>query len=185
MIFLSTSQIFSDINSFEGNKEFLIPKSEYARQKLIVEQFLNEYGHFFCIIRLSKVIDENLKLFKEWISELKLNNKIFPFYDMNFSPIYISYAVSCLKKIEELNFCGVINISATDKISYYDAANYLAEKLDLNIANIKPISYKEKNIINYQKNTILDLSNFIKLNIPLQNSLDSLDCFVNNGELLL
>jgi len=182
IIFLSTSLVYSGDEGYQNEKNNLQPKCEYGKQKLLIENFLKNYENSFCIIRFSKILHNNLLLFNKWISDLKMGENIYAFKDMLFSPINIEYAAYCLRKIEEINFQGIINISAIDEISYYDAAKYFASKLNLDNTKIIPISFNEKNVNNYQKHTTFDLTKLSLIGIPLQSSYFSLEHLLKNGE---
>ncbi len=178
IIFLSTSFVYN-------GDEISQPKCLYGKQKLLIENFLKNYESSSCIVRLSKIVHNNMLLFNSWIYDLRNGKSIYAFHDMFFSPINIEYAANCLKKLEEISYYGIINISAIDEISYYDAAKYFAMKLNLDMSKIIPISYKEKNVNYYQKYTTLDLSALSLLEISLQSSYSSLDFLLKNGDLSL
>ncbi len=177
LIFFSTSQVFSGLNKIELIENNTNPISVYGKSKALLEEALIPYLQNVCILRCTKIISNNNKLFQNWIINLKTNKAINPFYDIYFSPISLNYILTAVDKIIKNRITGLYNISANSDISYKDAAYYLSNKMLFNKTLIKPISYKEINNIYIPKYTNLE-SNFFIMH-PIPNPEDALDYFIS------
>lgn len=146
IIFPSTSLVFDGKKQFPEIKDKKNPISKYAEHKSMVEDDLMKYdSEKVSIIRLTKIIGDDYPLFSNWINQLKNKNKVFPFNDMFFSPISISFAIECIRNIILMNKSGPIHISANDDISYSDALFFIADQLKLDCDLIKPKSFLDVN----------------------------------------
>jgi dTDP-4-dehydrorhamnose reductase len=139
VIFFSTNLVFDGTKPAFTFFDETNPITEYGKQKILVENELKKLSKT-AIFRLTKIIDYEFKLFDSWIADLNNLNNISPFYDMKMSPVWmddmIDFLVEFLEKPEE----GVFHVSASDEISYYEAALHIANKLNLNINKIVPSS---------------------------------------------
>ena len=176
LIFFSTSQVFSGLNKIELIENKTNPISIYGKSKALLEEALIPYLQNACILRCTKIITNNNKLFKNWINNLKTNKEINPFYDIYFSPISLNYILNAVDKIIKNRITGLYNISANSDITYKDAAYYISTKMLLNKNLITPISYKTTNNIYIPKYTNLE-SNFSIMH-PIPNPKDALDYFI-------
>ena len=179
LIFFSTSQVFSGLNKIELIENKTNPISVYGKSKVLLEEALIPYLQNVCILRCTKIISNNNKLFQNWINNLKTKKEINPFYDIYFSPISLNYIINAVDKIIKDRITGLYNISANSDITYKDAAYYLSNKMLLNKTLIIPISYKEINNIYIPKYTNLE-SNFLKMQ-PMPNPIDALDYFISKN----
>ena len=131
-VVLSTNLVFDNVVKPRVGT-YRSGKAEYALQKIELENFALDNGHF--VVRLTKVIEKNMDLFTFWIDELRNGNDISPFEDMMFSPIYIDDVIDQLLNLDD----QCTHVSASSDISYSDAALYFADKLSLNPEMIKPV----------------------------------------------
>ena len=100
---------------------------------------------------MTKVIDQNFYLFREWIDDYKMKKNICPFEDYYFAPLYIDYVLLAIDELMELKKVGVHHISPARQISYAKASYILFKKLGFQRDHIKPkscssIGLKGKNI---------------------------------------
>jgi dTDP-4-dehydrorhamnose reductase len=176
---------FSTDNVYEGSKpnysinEIKSPRSVYGKSKAILEDDLNFYLDKVCILRMTKVIDINNKLFKKWLIDLKQHKEINPFHDTYISPVSTAYLTDLLIKIIKRKICGIHQISSEDQISYLDIANYFCKTLNIDQKMIKSVSCKETRNLNCPKYSSLEPTIF-EFHESRINSVDALNYFINN-----
>lgn len=174
----STDNVFNGSRTNYNVSEKKSPRSVYGRSKALLEDELKKYLDKICILRMTKVIDGNNKLFKNWLVDLSNNIEIFPYHDTFISPISIDYLSEILVKIIKLKIVGIQQVSSYDQVSYSDIAEFLCRSYNFDQNLIKSISCKESLQTNCPKfsslkSTVLD---FHKLKV---NSYDSIRYFVN------
>lgn len=119
VILLSTDAVFG--NSYYG----------YTKRCLEKALDLGEAT----VIRLSKIITKDFSLFEEWYVKFKDNKKVFAYDNLYVAPIYIDYAINGIVKIAESKRKGIYQISARDKVNYYQMALHMAGNLDTLVKN--------------------------------------------------
>lgn len=134
VIFPSTSLVFSGNKPFPTIDDPIEPVGEYAVHKSIVERFLNDVPFIKkTIIRLSKVLDKENVLLKQWVNSLRQGQAIHPLIDLNFSPISLRTATEVLARIGIHKSYGIMQISSCEQWSYADFSYGLAKHLNLKI----------------------------------------------------
>ena len=181
IILPSTNLVFSGNKAYNKIDDPTNPKTEYGKQKSKLESLILNLSPNHSVIRFTKVVDKNNALINNWIKELKDHKIIYPFSDYIFSPVTIDFALKCLFKISFCNVGGLWHVSGTKDISYFEAIEFIASKLHLNIENIKPIKLKIKpQLFEYiPKHTVLECSK-IKNNIgyKMPNVFETLKVFL-------
>jgi dTDP-4-dehydrorhamnose reductase len=177
LIYFSSNLVFDGNIENVGTNQIQNPTTEYGIQKSILEKELLNYSNI-AIIRLTKIIDYDFMLFKQWISSLIKKNEIYPFYDMKMSPVWIDDLVNFLSLFISNPINGIFHVSSISDITYEEAAYYIAKKLNLNQKLIKAKSFKDFDIVNSPSFTSLDInSNNINKFIST-NSFETIDKFL-------
>jgi len=145
IIFPSTNLVFEGSDFNPGVNSLVTPISEYAKQKVIVENYLLNNCDDSAIIRFGKIIFSEMKLFDYWVDELSQKKTIFPFEDMVFSPISEKSALKIIKDIINNDLKGIFHASSKDDISYFDAATWIRKKMGLSSKFVEPIKAKKEN----------------------------------------
>ena len=141
IVFLSSSAVFDCKEpKMMENREHL-PATEYGRLKVELELIVRERSDA-SILRMTKVLSPNFQLFKNWKVDLMAGRKITAFTDLSMSPILINDVVEILFNIGVGKKPGIYQISGLSDISYYDAAKYLAKKLNVSERLVMPSSAK-------------------------------------------
>lgn len=176
VIFLSTNLVFDGSKSFSSPEAAVNPQTVYGRQKAETErQLLALSDRFISIIRLSKVIDKRFQLFRNWVTSLKKSQEINPFHDLYFSPISIDFVANLIFQLHQHHLNGIIQVSATEDISYADAAIYLAQKLYIDTSFVKPISCQTVGITNSSRFTTMDSQRIKELGLAPPSVWNTLD----------
>lgn len=181
VIFLSSTAVFDGSISFVNHLERINPRSEYGRQKAEAEALLLALNDRIAVVRLNKVISPSLTLFKNWINTLRSGKPIQPFYDMVMAPISLKFVMNLLVRISETETSGVIQASASEDISYLEAAEFLTKKVGLSNQLIIPISYRDKDISFSPQHTTFDSHGLQTLEINVPRAIDALDYYSIEG----
>jgi dTDP-4-dehydrorhamnose reductase len=135
---------FSSNLVFDGSLPFAPPDSPrsavcaYGRQKAAVEEEMAAARIPAAIIRLTKVLDRDNRLFGAWTSALRGGNPIEPFADMVMAPIDLDSVIGVAVAAGLAGRSTVTQLSAAEDISYEVAAVHLARILDADRGLVRP-----------------------------------------------
>lgn len=177
VVFLSSNTVFDGQTPFPKATDRTSPQTEYGRQKAEAEQQLLSLGEQVAVVRFSKVISPSMPLLTGWASDLRAGKVVHPFKDSVMAPVSVAFAVELVVRVLEHRLTGIIQASASNDISYEQAAKYLAAKLGAESRLIESISYLQMGLPVFPKNTTLDASRLKELRLeapPAANALDQL-----------
>lgn len=165
VIFLSTNQIFSGNSPYVPANAPCNPMNEYGRQKSEAEEDIQSYLDHWAIIRLTKVMEPDMPLLKQWVEKLEANHPIEAFEDMMLAPVSLRQVIDTLILIAEKKQSGVYQLSGAKDISYLTMAHYLTDHLKRAKNLVHPTSATDKGIkkIFLPRFTTLDCSSTIAL----------------------
>lgn len=92
-----------------------------------MEEELKRHDFNYTIIKITKVVSVNIKLFENWIKKIKLNHSIRVYGNYYFSPISTKYLVNNILKIKRK---GIFHLSNQKSLSYYQFLKLLINKID-------------------------------------------------------
>jgi len=128
VVFLSSNLVFPPDASAPSEICTPAPATEYGRQKLAVEEFLISKIPNSQIIRPTKVVSPSLPLFSKWKEAIVNHQTVEAFEDLYFSPVSLDSVAEWILKIAVLEDSGIFHLSASDSISYADAAMWLLHR---------------------------------------------------------
>ena len=126
VVFLSSNAVF-DWNEprVPANRE-PSPRTEYGLFKAKAEKEFTALGSAASILRLSKVLRPDDRLFTGWINDLNQNKNITAFADHHLAPISLAETIEALLAISQSPDSGLFQMSGARDISSFDAARRLA-----------------------------------------------------------
>jgi len=127
--FLSSNQVFGPDAFQPSEDDPPEPVTEYGRQKLAVERHLTEKIPSAKIIRLTKVVSSELPLFAKWAEDLGRGRPVRAYSNLHLSPLALFPTTAQILEIACSLHSGIFHLSASDSISYLDAAQWLASRL--------------------------------------------------------
>ena len=164
VVFPSTNLVFDgEIPNCPASSIFN-PLTVYGRQKMEAEIILKSLGVNGAIVRLTKVLTENLHILAKWRNQLQTGDVIRPFNDMIFSPLLLDFVVEALVTIGKKRLSGIYQISADKDISYAELAFFWAQSIGADPNLVRPIKARAFNINleHLPKHTTLDTSRMIQ-----------------------
>lgn len=139
VVFVSTSLVFDGETPYAGAGHPLNPQSIYGKQKAEAEQRLLALGANVAIVRLSKVIGPSMPLIDGWKAALASRTPIHPFADRVMSPISLPFTVEVLHRVAQARRAGITHASASNEMTYAEAAEVLAARMGADRRLIQPV----------------------------------------------
>lgn len=144
-IFLSTSRVFPPWFELPAESTPPEPVTEYGRQKLAVEEHLLRHHPNAKIIRLAKIVSPHLPLFASWQKALAAGETVEAYSDLFLSPVHLPFATEAILQIALGPTPGIFHISASDAVSYFDVARFLAGLKGAEPSLVKPTHSPQPN----------------------------------------
>ena len=183
-IYMSTDYIFDGKQGMKKENDVPNPLGFYGQSKLMGELSLNKLASSYSIIRISSPFGHHpiKKSFPSWVIEnLKQKNKIPILTDQITSPTYVPNLSKMLIEIAVRQITGKIHLAGSTRISRYNFANIIAEKLNLDNSLLIPTKLEDMNWhASRPKDSSLDVSFATEiLNEKPQTIHQSLDSFLS------
>lgn len=126
---LSTTQVFDGQSRSVAADAPHAPYSVYGRQKSEMEARLREGGRWpNALVRMTKVLSPtDLGILAKWHASLSDGAPVSAFSDRSMSPVVLRQVVDALVAVAYGPWEGIHQFSASDEISYFDAALRIAE----------------------------------------------------------
>ena len=146
VVLLSTSAVLDCAVPHMSAERALSPASVYGIHKAQAESEFLALGPAAAVLRLTKVLTPDTRLFCGWIAALAGNERVRAFHDLRFSPIMLDQVVAALVEIADRGAAGVLQASGASDISYADAARHLARRLGAAVERVEACSAVESGI---------------------------------------
>ena len=142
-VYVSTDYVFDGKKGKYIEDDSTNPLGYYGKSKLKGEKALNKLASNWCIARTSTPfgIHPNKKSFPIWIKEnLEAKKEIPVLVDQFTSPTYVPNLSKILIEIAKRPISGIIHTAGATRISRYELAVLISEKLDLDKKLLEPTS---------------------------------------------
>lgn len=140
IIFLSTNMVFDGHTPHCRATDSKNPLNEYGRQKANVEDWLLSSNTNAAILRFGKVLPPAFPLFQEWLTELSIGKEIRPYGNKSIAPISLPFAIDILAWLIAERRIGIFQATASQDITYGDAALVLARLSGADLSLVKAIN---------------------------------------------
>ena len=129
-IFISSSQVYDGNKQFPKEDEIVNPKNIYGFHKSLIEKKIINEKLNSVILRVSKIIcKEDAGTFKIWKDKLIQGVVIHAATNIKLSPVTTLDLSQIIYLFLKRQLLGIWNISASNEISYYQAAQMLAQNI--------------------------------------------------------
>jgi dTDP-4-dehydrorhamnose reductase len=145
-VYVSTDYVFDGKQGLKKENDSPNPLGFYGKSKFEGELSLNKLASPYCIARTSTPfgLHKTKKSFPIWIKEnLELKKEIPVLIDQFTSPTYVPNLSKMLLEIATRQITGTIHTAGATRISRYDLAQLIAEKLNLDKNLIIPTRVTE------------------------------------------
>jgi dTDP-4-dehydrorhamnose reductase len=161
-VYVSTDYIFDGIKGMKKESDTPNPLGFYGKSKLAGEIALNNLASSYSIVRTSTPfgLHKTKKSFPLWVKEnLEEKKEISVLTDQFTSPTYVPNLSKMLIEIATRQIAGVIHLAGATRISRYELAEIVADKLNLDKSLLKPAKTDEmKWTAQRPKDSSLDVS---------------------------
>ena len=123
VIFLSSSSVFDGAHSFYKFTDLPNPISNYGKQKVEVENYLQKNLTRVTILRLTKVISEETRFIKNWRESASKRESILAYTNRHLSPVGIIEVCSLVKLIIDKESYGLFQLGGEIEQSYFEFAH--------------------------------------------------------------
>jgi dTDP-4-dehydrorhamnose reductase len=147
-VYVSTDYVFDGKRGKYREDDPTNPLGYYGKSKLKGEEALNKLASSWCIARTSTPfgIHPNKKSFPIWIKENLQAKKEIPILEDQFtSPTYTLNLSKMLLEIAKRKISGIIHTDGASRISRYELAILVSEKLHLDKELLKPVQISQMN----------------------------------------
>lgn len=131
VLFLSTNQVFDGTTANVAPDAPYCPVSEYGRQKVLAETALRDridQGAPVAILRLAKVVSNDMPLLCGWIDALATGKPIRAFYDMTMAPAEIGIVSMVIAALMRDSARGIFQLTGPRDLSYLEIGRFVAKK---------------------------------------------------------
>ena len=183
-VYVSTDYIFDGIKGMKKENDTPNPLGFYGKSKLAGELALNNFASSYSITRTSTPfgLHKTKKSFPLWVKEnLEKKKEINVLTDQFTSPTYVPNLSKMLIEIATRQIAGIIHVSGATRISRFQLAEMISEKLNLDKSLLKPAKTDEMSWeAQRPKDSSLDVSLATEiLNEKPQTIQQSLELFVS------
>ena len=142
-VYLSSGRVFLGDKAFVSADEHHDPNSELGRQKSEAEKTLLSMSAKTRVVRLAKVMTQNNALLDSWTASLLRGAHIEAITDVAVSPISLGSASQAVLEVIHGEYPQIVQLSATDEVSYFEIALEIAKFLQQDKSLVTPITAKQ------------------------------------------
>jgi len=161
-VYVSTDYVFDGKQGMKKESDQPNPIGFYGKSKLEGEKSVMNSAASWCIARTSTPfgLHQKKKSFPLWVAEnLQNKNKINLIVDQFTSPTYVPNLSKMLIEIASRQIVGILHVAGETRISRYEMAELVADKLNLDKMLLNPITTEQMNwIAKRPKDSSLDVS---------------------------
>lgn len=133
IVFLSTSAVFDGSAGYYHESDVRCPVSEYGRQKMAVEQYIESYLPKAIVMRLDKIVSDSpwqLHMLTEWLQCIREKRPIVSIEEQHFSPTFVkdvasAIGASCLESLS-----GIYHVSNSEFFTRDELARQFVRTLN-------------------------------------------------------
>ena len=142
LVYVSTDYVFDGKKGFYDETDSPNPINQYGKTKLDGEKAVQNISTSWSILRTSTPFGNHLtkKTFPVWVVEnIKNNNKLNIIEDQFTSPTFVPNLSQMILEVIKRRLEGIIHLSGSTRISRYDFAKIIVNKLNLNPLLLKSV----------------------------------------------
>lgn len=182
-VYVSTDYVFDGEIGMKKESDVPNPINHYGKSKLAGEKTVMDLASSWCIARTSTPfgMHPTKKSFPLWVAEnLDAKKEIQAVTDQYTSPAYVPNLSQIIIEIANRQISGIIHVGGATRISRYEMAKSVADKLHLDSKLLKPTSIADmKWAAKRPKDSSLDVSKAASILKEKPLSIDkSLDLFI-------
>lgn len=145
-VYMSTDYVFDGKKGMRMENDVPAPVNFYGRSKLDAEIALNNLKCDYVIVRTSTPFGTHpkKKSFPLWVKEnLELKKEIPVLTDQFTSPTFVPNLSKMLLEVAKRRITGIIHLAGASRLSRYEFAEIIADKLNLDKTLLRPTKISE------------------------------------------
>jgi dTDP-4-dehydrorhamnose reductase len=139
VVCFSTNLVFDGTRPHPTADAPASPRCVYGHQKARLEEAVLTSKGAAAVLRFTKVLGPDNRLFRGWLSALNRHEPITPFQDAVMAPVSLSFAVRTAVAAGLDRVAGVTQISASHDLTYAEAAGHFAQLFDAPSTLVQPV----------------------------------------------
>ena len=184
LIYVSTDYVFDGNSGMYYEDDIPNPLSIYGKSKFDGEKMVQNFSSDWCIARTSTPfgLHQTRKSFPTWVIEnLQKQKQIDVLSDQFTSPTYVPNLSKMIIEISERHLNGIFHVAGATKISRYEMASIISDKLNLDEKLLRKILINELKLeASRPKDSSLNISKATSiLNEKPQKINQSLNLFID------
>jgi len=147
-VYVSTDYVFDGQDGMKKEDDSTNPLGFYGKSKLEGELALNKLASSWCVARTSTPfgIHHKKKSFPLWVKEsLESKKEISVLVDQFTSPTFVPNLSKMLIEVATRQITGILHLAGATRISRYELAEMIADKLNLDKTMLKPTKIADMN----------------------------------------
>lgn len=149
-IYTSTDIVFDGKKGNYSEKDIPNPVNVYGQTKLESEKYILENLKNSVVARLAlfygKVLNGTPSFTEVMLENLRAGKKVNAFTDQYRSPLLVSQLAQAIWELVNSDFCGLIHIGGSERISRYDMAKILCGQFNLPLELVNPVPSHQANL---------------------------------------
>lgn len=166
-VYVSTDYVFDGEMGMKKENDPTNPIDYYGKSKLEGENAVRDLASSWCIARTSTPFGNHpqKKSFPLFVIEnLKTKKEICIVTDQYTSPTYVPNLSKMIIEISTRQIVGVMHVAGATRISRYEMAEMIADKLNLDKKLLKPVTINEMNwMAKRPRDSSLDVSKIVSI----------------------
>jgi len=146
VIFPSTNLVFDGTVPYRNADAPLCPITEYGRQKALAERELLALGNLVSVVRMTKVLEQQIPLFKGWMQSFENCQLIHPFSDMVVAPVSLGLAIRVFDGVASARLPGLLQVSGQQDVTYAQIGRHIAKKMGVDCTLVEAKSWRESGL---------------------------------------
>lgn len=161
LIFFSSDYVFDGTKGNYKENDILKPKTVYGKTKAISEEKIKLSALNYIIIRTANVFGRGGKFFEYVCKNLTDEISFEAYKDVYYTPTYIDYLLDSISILIDKKYEGTIHLAGKNRLSRFEFAGYVAEKMKKGLSLIKPVNQPNGGLL--AKDSSLNTNNSRKI----------------------
>lgn len=147
IVFISSDYVFDGQTGDYKEDDQRSPSTVYGSNKVVVEDFIQNSGLKFLIVRTANVYDHGGSFFNFLFDSLSRGVPVTAYYDSIYTPTYMEYFCDTLGQMLSKKMEGVYHVGGVERISRYNFALKLAIAMEVRQELVIPVSRGQGSLI--------------------------------------
>lgn len=139
LYYISSNTVFDGTTPFPDEGCNTSPITEYGKQKVAIESILLSLPTA-SVIRVTKILSQQVPLFGKFLSDLKAGNVVTPFCDLNLTPMSLSYLCESVYRLVKSKKTGLFHLSGEEDLTYSQLCFHLAGLMGVSKNLVQPVN---------------------------------------------